>query len=85
MSTSIMFVAASDAAHSVMLAAGATPPAGPQHVPDCPLLVGDLITFPAAPMLVHRVAYRLLRQAESATWMVGLEPAETPWPAAAAD
>lgn len=51
-------------------------------IPICPLVIGDVITWRAAPALFFTVVTRIFRpgsEGQPGEWMVGLEPAPDPF------
>lgn len=79
--TETFFVAA-DSMVDVAKAVGI--PTGPGHnviVDLCPFVVGDFISYPAAPSIAVRVVWRLYSYASDskpARWIIGIEQARHP-------
>lgn len=75
----ILSFVVSDSQKSVFTASGIN--AGGLDYPLCPFNVGDIISFPDAPLLFYRVLYRHLTPQKppmESTWMMALEPCQNP-------
>lgn len=61
---------------TLMKALGALPVQSPAA--QCPLMVGDFITFPGFPQQAFRVVSRRFRSGNQPMWLLQLEPAADP-------